>query len=69
MAGAGKRLKSRSDVQSSEIPCEEQMAAIRASCTMGLLTFSRIRNLFSRVQWSLDSQSMTTEGESIQAST
>lgn len=39
LAGIGKRLKSRSDVQSSEIPCDEQIAAIRASCTVGPLIF------------------------------
>lgn len=67
-AGIGKRLKSRSDVQSSDIPCDEQMAAIRASCTMGPLIFPRIKNFLSSVQWSLDSQSKTTDGEPIQAS-
>ena len=69
LAGIGKRLKSRSEVQSSDIPCDEQIAATRASCTMGPLIFPRIKNFLSSVQWSLDSQIKTTDGDAVQAST
>ena len=36
---------------------------------MGPLILPRIKNSFTSVQWSLDSQSKTTDGESIQAPT
>ena len=66
---SGKRLKSRSAVQSSVTPCAMHSAATRASCTIGPFTRRFRSSSFSTDQCWRVSVSNSATGDSSQAST